>query len=104
MSHIATLKTKIKDLRVLKATCRELDVLVEIKRQGVRLYSNTVDAVACIKLPGWTYPVAVCTDGTIKDDNFKGCWGAHAELKRGLRAYSSNAARRTPLAASGRGH
>lgn len=101
MSHIATVRIKIKDMQALEAVCRELNIPAEIKTQQVSLYSGSVDAVASIRLPGWTYPVAIKADGTLQFDNYGGKWGAQAELNRILRRYSEritvNQARRMGL-------
>lgn len=88
MSHIATVRARIKDLQTLESVCRELNIPVQIKTQQVRLYSGCINAVASIRLPGWRYPVAVKADGTLQFDNYSGKWGNQADLNRALRRYS----------------
>lgn len=92
MSHIATVKVKLKDLPLLAEVCGELKVPCQIGQQEVRLYSGKVQAAASFRLKGWQYPVAVKPDGTVQYDNFKGAWGNQAELHRVLRRYSERVA------------
>ncbi len=70
MSHIATVKVKLKDLAVLAEVCGDLGVPYDLGQPEVRLYSGTVKAAACFHLKGWLYPVAVLRDGTVNFDNY----------------------------------
>lgn len=88
MSHIASVKVRIKDLQALEAVCRELNVPVETRTQQVSMYSGRIDAAATLRLPGWIYPVVVQADGSIKFDNYGGKWGSQEQLNRVLRRYS----------------
>lgn len=88
MSHIATVKIKIKDMQALEAVCRELNIPVVAKRQQASMYSGEIEAAATLKLPGWRYPVVVQPDGTVKFDNYGGRWGDQDQLNRVLRRYS----------------
>lgn len=88
MSHIASVAVALKDLKILEQVCRETRVPVEIKPQKVKLYSASVKAVACLKLPGWAYPVAVQANGAVLFDNYDGKWGDMKELNRLLQSYS----------------
>lgn len=92
MSHIASVKVKIKDMQALEAVCRELSIPAEIKTQQVSMYSGQIAAVATLRLPGWTYPVVVQADGSVKYDNYGGRWGKQDQLNRVLRRYSERVA------------
>jgi hypothetical protein len=88
MSHIASVKTKVKDLQALEAVCRELNIRAEVKTQQVSMYSGEIQAAATLRLPGWTYPVVIQADGSVKYDNYNGRWGKQDQLNRVLRRYS----------------
>lgn len=94
MSHIATVKVKLKDLAVLAEVCGELGVPCDQAQPEVRLYSGTVKAAASFYLKEWLYPVAVLRDGTVQFDNYNGAWGATGELHRVLRRYSERVVQR----------
>lgn len=55
-----------------------------------------------VELPGWHYPV-VCdlANGTLKYDNYGGCWGEQKQLDRFLQAYACEKAK---IEARKRGH
>ncbi len=88
MSHIATVKVKLKDLPLLAEVCGQLGVPCDLGQQDVKLYSTTVKAGASFKLKGWSYPVAVLPDGTVQFDNYNGRWGDPKQLHKVLRRYS----------------
>jgi hypothetical protein len=88
MSHVATVKVKLKDLTLLGEVCGELQVPCELGQAEVKLYSGGVKAAASFRLSGWNYPVAVLGDGTVQFDNYNGKWGATGELHRVLKRYS----------------
>lgn len=94
MSHIATVKVKLKDLPLLAEVCGELQVPCDLGHPEVKLYSGSVSAAASFQLQGWRYPAAVLPDGTVQYDNFSGAWGATGELHRVLRRYSERIALR----------
>lgn len=87
MSHIAQIKTEVRDAQAVEAACRRLgleaptvgtfDVYV-VKRTGLG-----------VKLPGWQYPV-VCNleTGAVDFDNYNGNWGKQEELDKFLQAYA----------------
>lgn len=92
MSHIATVKVMIKDLQALEAVCRELGIPVEVRSRKVKMYSGEIQAAATLRPPGWTYPVVVQADGSVKYDNYGGRWGKQDQLNRVLRRYSERVA------------
>ena len=94
MSHIATVKVRLKDRKLLAEVCRELGIPLDSKPRQVQLYSGAVDAVASFQLKGWSYPVAVQADGTAKYDNYGGRWGDAKQLHRVLQRYSERIATR----------
>lgn len=94
MSHIATVKTEIKNLGDLKAACKRLG-LPEPQHGTHRLFGNSVTGYG-VQLPGWRYPV-VCTfeNGETRYDNYRGLWGKIEELHKLQQAYAVSAAIRS---------
>jgi hypothetical protein len=88
MSHIATVKTKIKDLGILEEVLKQQNIDLLRKQHQVELYSNSVQAIASFRLPKWKFPIAVKADGSIAFDNYKGKWGNQTQLNKVLQAYS----------------
>ncbi|MBI2823135.1 MAG: DUF1257 domain-containing protein [Planctomycetia bacterium] len=92
MSHIAEIKTEVRDTAAVEAACRRLG-LAQPTQQTVRLFSGEVTGLA-IALPGWRYAV-ICdvASGAIRYDNFSGHWGDQRQLDRFLQAYAVEKAR-----------
>jgi hypothetical protein len=88
MSHVATVKVRLKDAACLEAACRELGVSLRNEPHEVALFSGSIRAKASFALPGWIYPVAVQDDGQVKYDNYGGRWGPMGELNKVLVRYS----------------
>jgi hypothetical protein len=87
MSHLATVKTKIRDRAAIVAACHRLGLAVPLEGTA-RLYSGTISGLI-VQLPGWQYPVAVdTTTGDIAYDNFEGHWGDQARLDQFVQAYA----------------
>ncbi len=87
MSHIAQIKTEVRDSEAVSAACRRLGLeqptmdtfnVYIVKRTGLG-----------VKLPGWNYPV-VCNleTGAVDFDNYNGGWGDQKELDKFLQAYA----------------
>ncbi len=90
MSHTVTTTTKIKNLQALKDACANLGLSLQLGPQSVRLYGNSVDCNASVKLKDWNYPVAINTQtGEIKYDNYNGSWGNIKELDNFVQNYTS---------------
>lgn len=87
MSHIAQIKTEVKDAAAVEAACRRLGL--EAPTTGTfRVYA--VDRTGMgVKLPGWNFPV-VCNleTGAVDYDNYNGSWGKKSELDKFLQAYA----------------
>ena len=89
MSHVATLKTVIKDLDVLAQACKALGIPFTRGQQSVKLYEREVQGNFSCKLPDWYYPIVVDTQtGAISYDNYNGSWGKEAELFKLIQEYS----------------
>lgn len=89
MSHVATVKTAIKNLTILVKTCNALGIPFTQGQQSVGLYEREVAGDFSCKLPGWYYPVVVDSQtGEISFDNYKGSWGDEKELHKLIQEYS----------------
>lgn len=87
MSHIVTVKTELRDREAVAAACRRL-ALPEPVVGTAELYSGRASGLL-VQLPDWLYPVVIDTDsGTIRYDNYGGCWGEERHLHRLLQAYA----------------
>ena len=87
MSHIVTIKTRVRDAAALHAACRRLK-LPEPVEGAFELFSGEAAGLG-VRLPDWRYP-AVCdlTTGEVRFDHFQGRWGAPEHLDRLLQAYA----------------
>src|SRR5687767_2229245 len=87
MSHIVTIKTRVKDPAALAEACRRLG-LAEPVSGTANLYSGAATGLV-VQLPGWTYPVVFdAASGEARYDNFGGSWGEQKELDKLLQAYA----------------
>ena len=100
MSHIVSIKTKVRDVVAIAAACHRLGIAAPV--QGTtKLYSGKATGVL-LRLPGWQYPAVVDVDsGEVRFDNFEGRWGDRKELDRFLQLY---AVEKTKLEARNKGH
>ena len=92
MSHIVQIQAEVRDPLAAAAACRRLG-LPEPAHGTATLFEGRADGLL-IKLPDWLYPV-VCDlpTGTLRYDNYGGCWGAEEHLHRFLQAYVVERAR-----------
>jgi len=91
MSHIAQIKTEVRDSEAVSAACRRLGLEQPTTGTfGVYVVQRTGMGV---KLPGWQYPV-VCNleTGAVDFDNYNGSWGNQKELDKFLQAYATEKA------------
>ena len=87
MSHIVTIKTEVRDQSAVAAACRRL-ALPEPAQGTAQLYGGEVTGLL-VRLPDWLYPVVIDTaTGTVRYDNYGGCWGDELHLHRFLQAYA----------------
>jgi hypothetical protein len=92
LSHIVTVKTEVRDQAAIAAACRRL-ALPEPAQGTAQLYSGQASGLL-VHLPDWLYPVVIdTTSGTIRYDNYGGCWGDETHLHRFLQAYTVERAR-----------
>ena len=75
MSHIVTVRTRVKDAAALAAACRRLG-LGEPRQGTAELFAGTAAGLV-VHLSGWTYPVVFDpAAGEARYDNYEGAWGA----------------------------
>lgn len=90
MSHTTKVKVEHKFdesmLTVLTEACKKQNLTL-LPWGSHKLYSTTETGYA-IKLPGWSYPIVLNTDG-IAMDNYNGRWGEQAKLNKLLRRVSA---------------
>ena len=92
MSHIVTIKTEVRDPAAVHAACRRLG-LPEPAVGTAQLYSGHAEGLL-VRLPDWLYPIVIDpATGTIRYDNYGGCWGDEQHLHRLLQAYVVERAR-----------
>ena len=93
MSHVVSIKTKAKDVDVIRLTCATLS-LPEAQHGTVRFYDGRSCTGIKVQLPGWRYPIVIEADGTIRTDSFGGAWGRQSELDAFMRHYGIEATKR----------
>jgi hypothetical protein len=87
MSHIAEIKTEVRDVLAVRAACRRLG-LAEPVQGTAKLFSGEASGLL-VKLPAWQYPVVIDTaSGEIRYDNFEGRWGEQNRLDALLQMYA----------------
>jgi hypothetical protein len=87
MSHIVSIRTKIRDSAAVAAACHRLGIGTPIVGTAV-LYGGSVNGLL-VRLPGWTYPAVVdLATGEVKFDNYGGAWGDQAKLDQFLQMYA----------------
>ena len=87
MSHIVTIRTKVRDRAAIEAACRRLELPEPIQGTAT-LFEGEVSGLL-VRLPGWVYPVVVDTaTGETKYDDFDGAWGKKEQLDRFLQTYA----------------
>src|SRR6185436_16663189 len=92
MSHIVSIKAKIRDPVALAAACQRLGL--EQPVQGTAQVYSTPATGLIVKLPGWLYPVVIdAQSGEVSYDNYGGSWGAQSELDKLLQGYAIEKAR-----------
>jgi hypothetical protein len=100
MSHVVTVQTQIRDLAVLQAACRRLQ-LAEPQQATAKLFSSEATGQV-LQLPGWRYPVIFdLAQGHVNFDNYGGRWGKQRQLDAVFQAY---AAEQVTLQARRQGH
>ncbi len=87
MSHIAEIRTEVRDAAAVGAACQRLRLPQPV--QGThRLFSGEVAGLG-VQLPDWRYPAVCLLDtGEIRYDNYDGHWGEQQHLDAFLQAYA----------------
>jgi hypothetical protein len=87
MSHIVQIETRIYDRTAVAAACRRL-ALDEPEHGTAELFSGTVTGLL-VQFPDWKYPVVIDTaTGTVRFDNYGGCWGDRRHLDKFVQMYA----------------
>ena len=92
MSHIVTIKTKIRDANAVRSACSRLHLPSPVRGEH-RLFGGQATGLG-VQLPGWRYPL-VCqlNTGELRYDNYNGRWGEESELKKFRQAYATEVAK-----------
>lgn len=90
MSHTATVKVDLSDREMLKEACEELGLEYREGLHQVKLYQGNVSAEFSVRLPGWSYPIAICGD-QMHYDNYNGRWGDMSQFHKLQDGYSKHA-------------
>jgi len=87
MSHLVTVKTRVRDQGAITAACQRLKLDVPVQGTA-QLFSGEATGLL-LHLPGWQYPAVIDTAaGEVKYDNYGGRWGEQAVLDRFLQMYA----------------
>jgi hypothetical protein len=87
MSHLVTIQTRLHDPAAVAAACARLGL--PAPAQGTARLSSGEASGLLVQLPAWQYPVVIDTaTGTVRYDNYGGCWGEQAHLDRFLQLYA----------------
>ena len=100
MSHIVTIKTKVRDANAVRSACNRLQLAPPVQGEH-RLFSGQVTGLG-VQLPEWRYPVvAQLNTGELRYDNYGGRWGKQQHLDDFLQSY---AVEKSKIEARRRGH
>ena len=100
MSHIVSIRTKVRDPQAVAAACRRLGLPDPV--HGTATLFSGAAAGLLVRLPDWLYPLVVDTaTGALSYDNYSGNWGRQEHLDKFLQLYAVEKAR---LEAQKRGH
>ena len=100
MSHLISIKTRVRDPIAIQSACERLKLPAPVFGTA-RLFTSEATGWQ-VNLPGWRYPVVCETDqGDVKFDNFNGRWGDKSNLDAFLQAYAVEKAK---LEARKQGH
>ena len=87
MSHIAQIKTEVRDGAAVEAACRRLK-LAQPTVGEFKVYQVNRTGTG-VQLPDWQFPVVFNLEtGAVDFDNYNGSWGETAELDKFLQAYA----------------
>ena len=87
MSHVVEVKTEIRDVEAVKATCQRLK-LPEPVHGTTKLFSGEAMGLA-VQLPDWKYAdVCDIQTGKLRYDNYNGRWGNQKQLDKFLQIYA----------------
>ena len=92
MSHLVTIKTKLKDRQAVEAACRRLAIAAPTEGTADLYLTQATGLV--VRLPGWRFPAVIdVASGDVKFDNFGGRWGEQEQLDRFLQLYAAEKAK-----------
>lgn len=74
MSHIATVKTELRDKVLLEQACKALGA--EYLGFGTAEVFSVRRTGTVIKFPDWKFPIVIDAQGVVHFDNYNGAWGS----------------------------
>lgn len=80
MSHTVTIDVKVKNTDVFAQAVEAAGG--KILGQGTHRLFSTQNTGFGIQMPGWSYPIVVETDGSLKFDDYHGRWGDVTQLHK----------------------
>jgi hypothetical protein len=86
LSHLVSIKKKVRDLAAVQAACSRLKLPPAVEGTA-KLYGVQATGLL-LMLPEWRYPVVLdLAQGEVKFDNFEGAWGEIKHLNAFFQAY-----------------
>lgn len=92
MSHLVTISIELKNKQAVIVACNRLGWRIE-ENAKVKYYDSSAAEGMAVYIPGWSYPIVIAADGTVKGDNYGGSWGDPALLNKLKQAYGVEVAR-----------
>ena len=87
MSHLATVRTQVRDAVAVTAACQRLNWPLPANGTA-QLYSGAATGLV-VTIPSWRYPAVIeLSTGDIHFDHFEGAWGDPQLLHRFLQRYA----------------
>lgn len=92
MSHLVTINIELKNKQAIIAACNHLKWRIE-ENAKIKYHDGSVAEGMAVYIQGWSYPIVIAADGTVKGDNYGGSWGDPALLNKLKQAYGVEVAR-----------
>ncbi|OHB36283.1 MAG: hypothetical protein A2Y08_01465 [Planctomycetes bacterium GWA2_40_7] len=92
MSHLVTINVELRNKQAVTAACNRLKWEVK-ENTKVKYHDGSVAEGMAVYIPGWSYPIVITDNGTVKGDNYGGVWGDLALLNKLKQAYGVEVAR-----------
>lgn len=88
MSQVVTVKVELKDKQTVIAACKHLGWTCE-EHGEAKFFNGSIEKGIVVHIPGWTYPVVVTEDGTVKADAYNDQWGEMSDLDQLKQRYGA---------------